>query len=62
MTKDKEINNFLTTMEETPNGNDLKDFFDQVLFNHVTSEEDEKEIMNMKYESSPFNQGQLVEI
>ncbi len=62
MTKDKEINNFLTTMEQTTNGNDLKDFYDQVLFNQVTNEDDEKKIMNMKYESSPFNQAQLVEI
>ncbi len=28
----------------------------------MTSEEDEKEIMSMKDESSPSNQGQLVEI
>jgi hypothetical protein len=62
MTKDQEINNFLTTMEETIIGDDLKDFFDQVLLNQVTGEEDEKEITNMKDESSPSNQGQLVEI
>ncbi len=62
MTKDQEINNLLTTMEETIIGDDLKDFFDQVLLNQVTGEEDEKEITNMKDESSPSNQGQLVEI
>ncbi len=49
-------------MEETIIGDDLKDFFDQVLLNQVTGEEDEKEITNMKDESSPSNQGQLVEI
>jgi hypothetical protein len=31
MTEDQEINNFLTTMKEIANGDDLKDFFDQVL-------------------------------
>ncbi len=34
----------------------------QVLLNQVTSEEDEKEIVSMKYESSPSNQGQPIEI
>jgi hypothetical protein len=48
-------------MEETTGGNDL-DFFDQVLFNQVKNEEDEKEIVSMKDESSPSNQGHLVEI
>ncbi len=62
MTEDQEINNFLTMMEETISGDDLKDFFDQILFNQVTSEEDEKEIANMKDEFSPSNQGHLVEI
>jgi hypothetical protein len=62
MTKDQEINKFLTTMEETTNGDDLKDFFDQILLNQVTSEEDEKEIVSMTNEFSPSNQGQLVEI
>jgi hypothetical protein len=33
MTKDQEINNFLTTMKEIASGDDLKDFFDQVLLN-----------------------------
>jgi hypothetical protein len=33
MTEDQEINNFLTTMEETTNGDDLKDVADQVLLN-----------------------------
>jgi hypothetical protein len=33
MTEDQEINKFLTTMEETTNGNDLNDFSDQVLLN-----------------------------
>ncbi len=42
MTEDQEINNFLTVMEETNNGDDLKDFSDQVLFNQITSEGDEK--------------------
>jgi hypothetical protein len=62
MTKDQVINNFLTRMEEIANGNDLKDFSDQVLLNQMTSEEDEKEIVNMKDESSPSNQGQSVKI
>ncbi len=31
MTEDQEINNFLTIMKEIANGDDLKDFFDQVL-------------------------------
>jgi hypothetical protein len=62
MTEDHEINNFLTIMEEIPSGDDLKDFSDQVLLNQVTSEEDEKEIMSMKDESSPSNQGQPIEI
>jgi hypothetical protein len=39
-------------MEKTTGGNDL-DFFDQVLFNQVKNEEDEKEIVSMKDESSP---------
>jgi len=56
MTKDQKINNFLTAMEETINGDDLKDF------SQVTSEEDEKEIANMKNESSPSNQGQPIKI
>ncbi len=56
MTEDEEINNFLIEMEETTNGDDLKDFFDQALLNQVTSEDDEKEIMNMKDESFPSNQ------
>jgi hypothetical protein len=42
-------------MEETTSGDDLKDFFDQVLLNQMTSEEDEKEIMSMKDESFPSN-------
>ncbi len=42
-------------MEETTSGDDFKVFFYQVLLNQVTSEEDEKEIVNMKYESSPSN-------
>jgi hypothetical protein len=54
MIEDQEINNFLTAMEETASGN-LQDFSNQVLLNQVTSEEDEKEIASMKYESSPFN-------
>jgi hypothetical protein len=62
MTEDQETNNFLTTMEQIINGDHLKDFSDQVLRNQVSSEEDEKEIMSMKDESSPFNQSQLVEI
>ncbi len=62
MTKDQEINNFLTTMKEIASGDDLKDFFDQVLLNWVTSEEDEKEIVSMKDESFPFNQSQPIEI
>jgi hypothetical protein len=62
ITKDQEINNFSTTMEETINGNDLKDFSNQVLLNQVTSEEDEKEIVGMKYEFSPSNQDQSIEI
>jgi hypothetical protein len=33
MKEDNEINNFLTTMEEIASGDDLKDFYDQVLFN-----------------------------
>jgi hypothetical protein len=33
MTKDQEINNFLTTMEEIASGDDPKDFSNQVLFN-----------------------------
>ncbi len=56
MIEDQKINNFLTTMEETTSGGDLKDF------SQVTSEEDEKEIVNMKNESSPSNQGQTIEI
>ncbi len=48
-------------MGEIANGDDLKDFSDQVLPNQVTSEEDEKEIANIKDESSPSNQGQPVE-
>ncbi len=56
MTEDQEINNFLTTMKEIANGDDLKDFFDQVLLYWMTSEEDEKEIMSMKDESFPCNQ------
>jgi uncharacterized membrane protein YgaE (UPF0421/DUF939 family) len=56
MTEDQEINNFLTTMEETTNRDDLKDFSDQILFNQMTSEEDEKEIVSMKDEFSPSNQ------
>jgi hypothetical protein len=51
MTKDQEINNFLTTMEETTIAHDLKDFSDQVLLNQVISEEDEEEIASMKDES-----------
>jgi translation elongation factor EF-Ts len=62
MTEDQETNNFLTIMEQIINGDHLKDFSDQVLRNQVSSEEDEKEIMSMKDESSPFNQSQLVEI
>ncbi len=62
MIKDQEINNFLTAMEETTNGNDLKVFSNQILLNQVTSEEDEKEIASMKYESYPSNQGQPIEI
>jgi hypothetical protein len=62
MTKDQNINNFLIGMEEIANGDDLKDFFDQIPLNQVTSKKDEKEIMSMKDESSPSNQGQLVEI
>jgi hypothetical protein len=61
-TEDQEINNFLTEMEETASADDLKDFSDKVLLNQVTSEEDEKEIARMKDESSPSDQGQLVEI
>jgi hypothetical protein len=49
-------------MEETTNGDDLKDFSDQILYNQVTNDEDEIEIVSMKDESSPSNQGQLVEI
>jgi hypothetical protein len=49
-------------MEELVTGDDLKDFSNQVLFNQVTSEEDEKEIASMKYEFSPSNQGQPIEI
>ncbi len=56
MTEDQEINNFLTTMKEIANGDDLKDFFDQVLLYWMTSEKDEKEIMSMKDESFPCNQ------
>ncbi len=56
MTEDQEINNFLTIMKEIANGDDLKDFFDQVLLYWMTSEEDEKEIMSMKDESFPCNQ------
>ncbi len=52
----------MTTMEQIINGDHLKDFSDQVLRNQVTSEEDEKEIVNMKDESSPFNQSQPVKI
>ncbi len=55
MTKDQEINNFFTPMEETSSANDLKDFSDQIQLNHVTNEEDEKKIVSMKDESSPFN-------
>jgi hypothetical protein len=55
MIQNQEINNFFTTMEETTSGDDFKVFFYQVLLNQVTSEEDEKEIVNMKYESSPSN-------
>jgi hypothetical protein len=62
MTKDQEINNFLTTMEEIVSGNDLNDFSNQVLLNWVTNKEDEKEIVSMKDESSPSNQGQPIEI
>ncbi len=62
MIEDQEINNFLTAMEETTNGNDLKVFSNQILLNQVTSEEDEKEIASMKYESYPSNQGQPIEI
>jgi hypothetical protein len=62
ITEDQDINNFLTTMEETASGDDLKEFSNQVLFNHVTSEEDEKAIASMKYESSPSNHGQPIEI
>jgi hypothetical protein len=54
------INNFSTTMEETTSGDDH--FSNQVLFNQVTSEEDEKEIASMKDEYSPSNQSQPVEI
>jgi hypothetical protein len=46
----------LTTMKEIANGDDLKDFFDQVLLYWMTSEKDEKEIMSMKDESFPCNQ------
>jgi uncharacterized membrane protein YgaE (UPF0421/DUF939 family) len=60
MTEDQEINNFLTTMDEITNRDDLKDFSDQILFNQMTSEEDEKEIASMKDEFSPSNQ--LIEI
>jgi hypothetical protein len=56
MTEDQEINNFLIKMEETTNGDDLKDFSNQALLNQVTNEEDDKEIASMKDESSPFNQ------
>jgi hypothetical protein len=42
-------------MKEIVGGDDLKDFFDQVLLNQVTTEGDEKEIVGMKDESSPFN-------
>jgi hypothetical protein len=49
-------------MEETTNGDDLKDFSDQILYNQVTNDEDEIEIVSMKDESSPSSQGQLVEI
>ncbi len=62
MTKDQIINNFLTRMEEIANGDDLMDFSDQVLLNQMTSEEDEKEIVSMKDESFPSNQGQPLEI
>ncbi|CAM6060221.1 unnamed protein product [Sphagnum tenellum] len=61
-TEDQEINNFLTEMEETASADDLKDFSDKVLLNQVTSEDDEKEIVSMKDESSPSDQSQLVEI
>jgi hypothetical protein len=57
MTEDQKLNNFLTTMEEIANVNDLKDFFDPVLLNHVINEEDEKEIASIKDESSPSYQG-----
>jgi hypothetical protein len=57
MTKDQVINNFLIAMEQITNGDDLHDFSNQVLLNQVTSEEDEKEIVSMKDESFPFNQG-----
>jgi hypothetical protein len=62
MTKDQEVNNFLIGMEEIASGDDLKDFLNQVLLNQMTSEEDEKEIVSMKNESSPSNQGQPIEI
>jgi hypothetical protein len=57
MTKDKVINNFLIAMEQITSGDDLQDFSNQVLFNQVTSEKDEKKIVSMKDESFPFNQG-----
>ncbi len=56
MTKVWEINNFLIAMEEKTSGDDLKDSFDQVLLDKVTSDEDEKEIASMKNEFSPSNQ------
>ncbi len=56
MTEDQKINYFLIEMEETTNGDDLKNFSDQALLNQVTNEEDDKEIASMKDESSPFNQ------
>jgi len=49
-------------MEQIINGDHLKDFSNQVLRNQVTSKEDEKEIVNMKDESSPFNQSQPIKI
>jgi hypothetical protein len=60
--EDQDINTFLTTMEKTTSGDDLKDFSNQFIFNHVTSEEDEKAIASMKYEFFPSNQGQSIEI
>ncbi len=56
------MNNFFIVMEERTNPYDLKDCFDQVLLNQVTNEEDGKKNVSMKNESSPSNQGHLVEI